>query len=77
MRTGLSWRVGLPPFLEQDRHLYRSFKKDEAWDSPANRVISDTPLMVSHRLDGQKPSTETPYRVFYGGAQSSMKTANR
>lgn len=40
-----SGRVLLLPFLEQD-NLYKAFNKDEAWDSPANRHLSDVRLAV-------------------------------
>src|SRR5439155_1199367 len=33
---GLSWRVTMLPYLDQEP-LYRQFKLDEAWDSPANQ----------------------------------------
>ncbi|WP_020472218.1 DUF1559 family PulG-like putative transporter [Zavarzinella formosa] len=34
----LSWRVHLLPFLNET-DLYNKFKKDEPWDSPANRLL--------------------------------------
>jgi hypothetical protein len=34
----LSWRVELLPFLEQ-AELYKQFKRDEPWDSPANKAL--------------------------------------
>jgi hypothetical protein len=39
-KPGLSWRVSLLPYLEQDI-LYRQFKLDEAWDHPANRKLAE------------------------------------
>lgn len=37
-RPGLSWRVALLPFLEQDG-LYKQFKLDEPWDGPTNKKL--------------------------------------
>jgi hypothetical protein len=34
----LSWRVAILPFIEQDG-LYKQFKLDEPWDSPANKAL--------------------------------------
>ncbi|MDY3552906.1 DUF1559 domain-containing protein [Gemmata sp. JC717] len=39
-KAGLSWRVAILPFLEQDP-LFRQFKLDEAWDSPNNIKLID------------------------------------
>jgi hypothetical protein len=67
VNAGLSWRVGLLPYVEQDS-LYRGFKTDEAWDGPTNKSLSNTPLKVyTSPHEGQKASVNTPYRVFYGG----------
>ncbi len=35
---GLSWRVSVLPYLEENA-LYRRFRRDQAWDSPANRPL--------------------------------------
>lgn len=40
-----SWRVVLLPFLEQ-KSLYSEWDLTQAWDSPANRRLSDTVLSV-------------------------------
>jgi hypothetical protein len=37
-KPGLSWRVAILPFLEQD-NLFKSFKLDEPWDSEANAKL--------------------------------------
>lgn len=62
-----SWRVALLPFLEQDR-LYKQFKVDEPWDSPANRKLLDkTPPCYWHfgpAGDG-RPGT-TRYQAIVG-----------
>ena len=41
-KPGLSWRVALLPYLENEM-LYRQFKLDEPWDSPHNMAL--IPLM--------------------------------
>jgi hypothetical protein len=61
----LSWRVAILPYIEQD-NLYRMFKLDEPWDSPANKkLIQHMPKQYA------APSTEafegkTYYRGFTG-----------
>lgn len=37
-KPGLSWRVALLPYLEED-NLYRQFRRDEPWDSPHNKPL--------------------------------------
>ena len=67
VRTGLSWRVGLLPYVEQDG-LYRKFDLTQPWDSAKNRPLSNTPIKTfTAPYDGKEPSVNTPYRVFYGG----------
>lgn len=63
---GLSFRVGMLPYIEQDS-LHRSFDLTQPWDSARNRPFSDTPVKTfSAPFDGA-PSTTTPYRAFVGG----------
>src|SRR5262249_48820401 len=38
MKSGLSWRVHILPFIELD-NLYRQFKFDEPWDSEHNKKL--------------------------------------
>jgi prepilin-type processing-associated H-X9-DG protein len=67
VNTGLSWRVGLLPYIEQD-NLYRRMDMSEAWDSPKNRSITNTPIKTfTSPYDEEQASVKTPYRVFYGG----------
>ena len=59
----LSWRVSLLPYLEQDS-LYRQFKKDEPWNSPANQPLAGT--AVKAYADADAPTDPaTRYRCFY------------
>ena len=37
-KPGLSWRVSILPFLEQD-NLYKQFRRNEPWDSPHNKAL--------------------------------------
>jgi prepilin-type processing-associated H-X9-DG protein len=37
-KPGLSWRVAILPYLEQD-NLFKMFKLDEPWDSPHNKPL--------------------------------------
>ena len=62
----LSWRVAVLPFVEQDV-LYKQFKLDEPWNSPANKKL--IPLMPKLYADPRtlKPRPgETYYKVFTG-----------
>ncbi len=63
-RPGLSWRVEILPYLEQ-QNLYAKFKLDEAWDSPTNRPLGQyTPQPYHSR--SEVLSSNTHYRVFVG-----------
>jgi hypothetical protein len=46
----LSWRVAILPYVEQDA-LYRQFKLDEPWDSPANKKLIDKMPRLYHGTD--------------------------
>jgi hypothetical protein len=65
---GLSWRVALLPFLEEDA-LYRQFHLDEPWDSPHNKtLLTRMPKVYAHpSADGEKTAGGfTHYRAFTG-----------
>jgi hypothetical protein len=61
---GLSWRVGLLPYLEQDA-LYQRFQLDQPWDSPANRPLSQT-VVPQYLSAVDLPDNQTRIRVFVG-----------
>jgi hypothetical protein len=64
-RRLLSWRVAILPYMQQDE-LYRRFKLDEPWDSPANRpLIQEMPRAFQSPGDPQPGRTH--FRVFVGG----------
>jgi DNA-directed RNA polymerase subunit RPC12/RpoP len=59
-KNGLSWRVALLPFIEQE-NLYRQFKLDEPWDSPHNLKL--LPLMP--KVYESNVAKAGPGRTFY------------
>ena len=63
LRTKLSWRVTLLPYLEQTS-LYTRFQRSEAWDSSANKPLSQT--VVKPYADTDTPlDPATRVRCFY------------
>lgn len=60
----LSWRVLLLPYLEQEA-LFQRFKRDEAWDSPANKALSQT-VVRTFQVPGRPTNQpwETYFRTF-------------
>lgn len=58
----LSWRVLILPYIGQ-QELYKKFKLDEAWDSPANREASQT--VVKLYANGQEPKNSKYPMTFY------------
>ena len=68
IQRGLSWRVGVLPYIEQDR-VYSQFDLSQPWDSAKNRPASNTTIKTfTTPFNGpEEPGVNTPYRVFYGG----------
>jgi DNA-directed RNA polymerase subunit M/transcription elongation factor TFIIS len=67
-KPGLSWRVALLPYLEEDA-LYRQFHLNEPWDSPHNiTVLTRMPKVYAHpAADKAKTAAGfTHYRAFTG-----------
>lgn len=63
----LSWRVLLLPYIEQDG-LYKEFRLDEPWDSPANiKLLPRMPSVYGH-YDGRTAAGpgQTFFQVFVG-----------
>jgi len=60
----LSWRVLILPYLEQEA-LFQRFKRDEAWDSPANKAASQT-VVRTYQMPGRPTNQpwETYFRTF-------------
>ncbi len=55
-----SWRVLILPFLAESA-LHERYDSDEAWDSPANRAVVDTPLFTYTCPANTEDTTETNY----------------
>lgn len=64
-QPGVSWRVLILPFLEQDA-LYRQFRVDEPWDSPNNLPLSNVTI-PTYIHPNDAPNNLTRYRIFVGG----------
>jgi Protein of unknown function (DUF1559) len=62
-KPGLSWRVAVLPFVEQEA-LYKQFKLDEPWDSPHNIKLADA--MPTVFAAPNTTGRNTYYRVFTG-----------
>ncbi len=62
----LSWRVALLPHIEHE-NTYGRFKHHEAWNSPNNRPLADVSIKTLIHPGDAPPSTNTRYRIFYGG----------
>lgn len=68
---GLSWRVAILPFIEQDT-LYRQFKLDEPWDSPHNRKL--LPLMPKIYETGVRADPGRTFIQTFVGPSTINKT---
>jgi hypothetical protein len=75
-RPGLSWRVAILPYLEQDS-LYRQFKLDEAWDSPTNKSLISRMPRVYAPVGGGPGGDQTHVRVFFGQLAIFDQSASR
>ena len=64
LSSKLSWRVTLLPYVEQ-MNLYTRFNRSDAWDSPANKPLSQT--VIRQYTDSDTPlDPTTRLRCFYG-----------
>ncbi|HEX4592332.1 MAG TPA: DUF1559 domain-containing protein, partial [Gemmataceae bacterium] len=61
---GLSWRVAVLPYLEEDS-LHKRFNLGQAWDSPANRSVSQT-VVPWYLSTSDPPDNQTRFRAFVG-----------
>ncbi len=59
--AGLSWRVHLLPFLEQEE-LYNQFHLDEPWDSEHNKTL----IKQMPEVYGKDPEGKTRFHLFLG-----------
>jgi prepilin-type processing-associated H-X9-DG protein len=61
-----SWRVALLPFLGKDE-LYSQYRRDKAWDSPANKaVLARMPRVFAAPGDVRAADGLTHYQVLVG-----------
>jgi hypothetical protein len=68
---GLSWRVSILPFLEQDR-LYKNFRLDQPWDSPHNiQFANDRPQVYACPSARRRLKSESDYYAI-GGPDSCL-----
>jgi hypothetical protein len=78
-RKGLSWRVAILPYVEED-NLYRQFHLDEPWDSPHNKtLLTRMPKVYTHpNADAATTAAgKTHYRAFTGPGTMFDPTANQ
>jgi prepilin-type processing-associated H-X9-DG protein len=66
LNTGLSFRVGLLPYMEQGL-LYDRFDLSQSWNSARNQQFSNTVVPPYATPLDQPAGTMTPYRAFVGG----------
>jgi hypothetical protein len=73
----LSWRVAILPLLGEN-DLYRQFKLDEPWDSPANKLLLDKmPAIFAPFGPGTNPPGTTHFQVLVGpGTLFDVKSGN-
>jgi hypothetical protein len=65
LHPGLSWRVAILPYVEEDQ-LYNRFHLDEPWDSPHNeKLLTQMPKLYKMPGTNDGPGL-TRYRVFVG-----------
>lgn len=77
-KGGLSWRVHMLPYIEQD-NLYKQFHLDEPWDSEHNKkLIAQMPVTYASPFVADPPG-QTRYKVFsstdaviYPGSKTTM-----
>ncbi len=61
-----SWRVEILPFLDGGQQLYDEYKKDQPWDSPANKAVLEKMPNVFRHPSQPKGSTSTSVFAAYG-----------
>jgi prepilin-type processing-associated H-X9-DG protein len=64
-RPGLSWRVAILPYIEQEG-LWRQFKLDEPWDSPNNLPLLQRMPRVYQQPGNETSDGTTFYQAFVG-----------
>ena len=69
---GMSWRVRILPFIEQ-QNLYKAYKYDNAWDDGDNRALLDKMPSV-YSFDPKTDTSLTRIQVFRGEGTPFGKT---
>jgi len=64
-RPGLSWRVQVLPYIEQD-DLYKQFNLDEPWDSETNKKLIEKIPPIFVPIRGKAEKGQTFYQAFSG-----------
>jgi|SRR5262245_28443355 len=64
-KPGLSWRVAILPFIEEDK-LFREFRLDEPWDSEHNKKLIDRIPKLYAPVRGKADAGTTFYQMFSG-----------
>jgi hypothetical protein len=64
-KGGLSWRVHILPYIEED-NLYKQFKLDEPWDSEHNKKLVERMPKTYVSPLAPAPGGQTYYKVFSG-----------
>ena len=68
-----SWRVELLPFLPGGKALYDAYRKDEPWDSDANkRVLAEMPAVYRHPADDR----DEPYAGYFAVIAENPEAAD-
>ena len=77
-KPGLSWRVAILPYLEQDT-LYKQFKLDEPWDSPHNKkLIRQMPgRQRQHHARERAGAALDRHTAAHGEVQTPLRCADR
>jgi prepilin-type processing-associated H-X9-DG protein len=66
-KPGLSWRIAILPFIEEDK-LHEKFALDEAWDGSTNgQFIDSMPYLYRCPEDRLHSDRFTSYLAFQGG----------
>jgi hypothetical protein len=74
LHPGLSWRVAILPFIEQDK-LFGEFKLDEPWDSENNKkLIEKMPKLYAPPPGVKSKAGHTFLRMFDGPGTISRVT---
>ena len=72
--TGLSWRVGVLPFIEQNG-VYAQFDRSKSWNSPRNQLASNN-RVLSYTSPDEMNAVGVDTRVFGFNGPGALMEAN-